>query len=143
VTLIGSDLEAKLPPNQGGQMTYFAYGSNLLEGEMARICPGNTFQFRGPAGLRGYRLAFTRRSKRSHGGVADVVPAEGDSVWGALYDIGQPCLAALDRKEGYPTAYLRRSVMVQVDADEEAATVPAFTYVVAEREPETVTRLPA
>jgi cation transport regulator ChaC len=124
-------------------MTYFAYGSNLLEEEMAKLCPANTFQFRGRACLKGHRLAFTRRSKRTHGGVADVVPAEGESVWGVLYEIEQPCLASLDRKEGYPWAYQRQPVIVQVDAGGGAATVPAFTYVVAEREPNTVTPLPA
>jgi cation transport regulator ChaC len=122
-------------------MTYFAYGSNMLEEEMAKLCPATTFRFRGTACLREHRLAFTRRSKRSHGGVADVVPAEGDSVWGVLYEIGPPCLGALDRKEGYPHAYLRQPVIVQA-ADGEAATIPAFTYVVVEREPKTVTPLP-
>jgi hypothetical protein len=53
----------------------------------------------GAARLADHRLAFTRRSVKTGTGVADIVPAPGETVWGALYELGDGELAAIDRKE--------------------------------------------
>jgi len=96
---------------------YFAYGSNLRAAQMQRLCPGH--QFLAPARLAHHRLAFTLPDEEWQGGVADVLPAPGEYVWGALYDITPSDLAALDAYEGCDprgnpaqNAYLRRTVTV-------------------------------
>jgi len=59
---------------------YFAYGSNLHVGQFKRRCPGAVVV--GRARLPDHQLAFTRYSRNERGGVADIVPQSGASVWG-------------------------------------------------------------
>jgi gamma-glutamylcyclotransferase (GGCT)/AIG2-like uncharacterized protein YtfP len=110
---------------------YFAYGSNIqaveVDGRHARIL--------GVARLDDHRLAFTRRSVRTGTGVADVVPAPGESVWGALYELDPDQAAALDAKEGLGWAYGRVSRRVRTEGGEH---VDAFLYTVLEKEPQEV-----
>jgi hypothetical protein len=65
----------------------------------------------GPAELPGHRLAFLRRSIRWQGGAADIVPADGESVWGVLWELPLG-LGELDAKEAAGDAYRRRRVEV-------------------------------
>lgn len=69
---------------------YFAYGSNLNLAQMQRRCPGSAAVQR--LTIKGWRLAFR--------GVADIEPAEGEVVHGALYRVTPTCEATLDRYEG-------------------------------------------
>ncbi len=110
---------------------YFAYGSNMGG---VRAC-GESARFLGVARLDGHRLAFTRRSVRTGTGVADVVPAPGEAVWGALYELSEALLAALDEKEGVGWAYERRAVRVAVEGRGDA---DAFLYAVLRPEPREV-----
>jgi gamma-glutamylcyclotransferase len=112
-------------------VTYFAYGSNMAPDVVARLCPRH--RYLGPARLDDHRLAFTRRSVRTGTGVADVVPAPGHTVWGALYEIGDDELAAIDRKEGYDWAYTRVTLPVRPAGD--GPERPAVVYTVAAKEP--------
>ncbi len=96
---------------------YFAYGSNLGARRFRRRCPGATVI--GRARLPDHQLAFTRYSRHERGGVADIVPQPGASVWGVLYEIDEACLGALDDYEGAPRAYRREAVRVIDDAGEE------------------------
>jgi gamma-glutamylcyclotransferase (GGCT)/AIG2-like uncharacterized protein YtfP len=98
-------------------LLYFAYGSNLRSVQMNRLCPG--CRFLSSARLAGYRLAFTLPDEEWEGGVADLLPASGHEVWGALYGISAAHLASLDAYElCHPgedparSAYLRRTVEV-------------------------------
>jgi gamma-glutamylcyclotransferase (GGCT)/AIG2-like uncharacterized protein YtfP len=94
----------------------------------------------GTAELRDHRLVFSRRSVRTGTGVADVVPAKGQSVWGVLYELEDAGLAALDEKEGNGWAYERAQVAVRTAADELAVT--AVTYRVCKPEATEVTPSP-
>lgn len=90
-------------------------------------------QYVGPARLKDHRLAFNRRSVRTGTGVADIGYAPGMTVWGALYDIAEADLAAIDAKEGITIdAYKRVHVSVLTLAEE---TVEAITYKVVNEEP--------
>ena len=110
------------PPSR---LPYFAYGRNMGAQAMQRACPGH--RFLGPAQLGDHRLAFTRRSLRTGTGVADVVAAPGQRVWGALYELlGDAELAALDQKEGNGWAYERREVRVLLAGEQHEA----FLYAV-------------
>lgn len=107
---------------------YFAYGSNLASSIMAQWCP--RARFLGPARLEGFRLAFLRRSARWKAGAADVIPAVGEEVWGALYEVSAADLDALDRKEFVAdSGYRRREVVVELAG----RAVPAATYEVVDK----------
>jgi gamma-glutamylcyclotransferase (GGCT)/AIG2-like uncharacterized protein YtfP len=110
---------------------YFAFGSNMAESVMASLCPRSRLV--GRAELRDHRLGFRRRSIRTGTGVADAVPSQDESVWGALYEIDEACLAALDRKEGQGWAYERVPVMVHLEVEVEPTE--AITYRVVHPEP--------
>jgi NAD-dependent oxidoreductase involved in siderophore biosynthesis len=113
---------------------YFAYGSNMASAEMETWCP--EARFLGPARLDGHRLALNRRSIRWGAGVVDLVPSEGESVWGALYDV--PDLDRLDAKEGAGFAYRRIEVEPMLDAQ----PVTAVAYEVIDKEEEEITPSP-
>jgi cation transport regulator ChaC len=109
---------------------YFAYASNMAPDVITRLCPRHGYL--GVAVLADHRLAFTRRSVRTQTGVADVVRAAGEMVWGVLYRIDDDELAAIDRKEGYDWAYTRVTLPVRLQGGPERAAV---TYTVRAREP--------
>jgi len=96
-------------------IAYFAYGRNMPAVTMRSSCPGH--RFLGRAELQDHRLAFRRRSVRTGTGVADIVSAPGQSVWGALYEIDDADLAALDQKEGNGQAYERRTIRVLTEGE--------------------------
>ena len=112
------------------KMLYFAYGSNLSRDQMMCRCPSARFVC--VAMLPGHRLAFTRRS-RTHGcGVADAVPEAGQQVWGAVFEIPDLEVGALDRSEGYrpgreENAYWRQECTVFRDGDLQQP-LPVWAY---------------
>lgn len=69
----------------------FAYGSNMDRDAMAERCPAARLV--GPARLERHRLAVMRE------GYATIVPDPGRHVWGVLWDLAFPDVAALDRYE--------------------------------------------
>jgi gamma-glutamylcyclotransferase len=110
---------------------YFAYGSNMSLTVMTANC--RRHRFLGVARLADHRLMFNRRSVRTGTGVADVVPAKGTNVWGALYELDDEDLPAIDRKEGYDWAYTREPLAVQLCDD--GSEHLALTYTVRRKEP--------
>lgn len=111
-------------------MKYFAFASNMSSEEFGAWCPGA--EFIAVAKLAGYRLDFTRYSEKRQGGVADVVASEGDEVWGALYELPEDELPALDRKESAPSVYGHEDVDVVTTPGER---VRAMTYMVVDKAP--------
>jgi gamma-glutamylcyclotransferase (GGCT)/AIG2-like uncharacterized protein YtfP len=107
----------------------FAYGSAMAESEIQAVAPGASFA--GRARLDGYALAFRRRSRRWGGGAADIVPSEGEAVWGAVYELPAGTLDILDAREGEGFAYRRLPVELELDG----ARVAAETYEVIHKEP--------
>lgn len=77
---------------------YFAYGSNLHREQMLRRCP--TSEPVRTLTLKNWKLVFR--------GVADIVPAKGRLLRGALYTVTAADLAALDRYEGVAGGLYRR-----------------------------------
>jgi len=112
---------------------YFAYGSNMSHDQISSRCPSQRFIC--VAELPGYKLAFTRYSPKRRCGVADIVPAPGASVWGALFEMSADDLDALDRHEGAhlsPPAYVRAQVRV---ASPDGGVLEAITYEVFDKSP--------
>lgn len=98
---------------------YFAYGSNLSEARLHENCPSARLE--AIARLPGYRLAFTRRSERWGGGVADIRPDSAGEVWGVAWRIDAADGDALDRQEGAhasPPRYRRTEVTVTTPGGE-------------------------
>jgi len=93
------------PTGFSGGTLYFAYGANLCRAHMALWCPEAVPLVR--AVLPGHRLVFRPW--------ADVLPAPGHSVPGALYEVSAGDLAALDTFEEYPTLYERLHTRVHSD----------------------------
>jgi gamma-glutamylcyclotransferase (GGCT)/AIG2-like uncharacterized protein YtfP len=122
------------PAERFRKIRYFAYGSNMAADVMERLCARPRCV--GAASLPGYRLAFTRRSVKTGTGVADIVRAQGESVWGVLYEISANELAAVDRKEGYGWAYTRVVLPVRLQAD--GSECMAVTYTVVSKAPAAV-----
>tara|TARA_R100000655_G_scaffold77938_1_gene117307 strand:+ start:33480 stop:33935 length:456 start_codon:yes stop_codon:yes gene_type:complete len=80
-------------------MLYFAYGANLNINGMKRRCP--KAKPMGKFSLPSHKLVFK--------GVADIEEQDGSEVHGVLWDITEDCEKALDRFEGYPYLYLKRT----------------------------------
>jgi len=124
---VGSErfAESKCMPN------YFAYGSNMSHDQIRARCPSHKFIC--AAELSGYKLAFTRYSNKRKCGVADIVLAPEQSVWGAVFEVSDKDLATLDRHEGAhlsPPAYVR--VQVRVTASD-GFSLDAVTYEVLDK----------
>ncbi|KAK1758553.1 gamma-glutamylcyclotransferase [Echria macrotheca] len=87
--------------------TYFGYGSNLWQDQMARRCPSSPFT--GVGRLRGYKWMINSR------GYANVAGTESDAdvVWGLIYELPPADEARLDINEGVPYAYEKRMIEVE------------------------------
>ena len=72
-------------------MYYFAYGSNMVAGQMAIRCPNASVV--SVACLRGYKFRINSRQ------VGTVVPDQNHQVYGLLWNITPQDLLALDRYE--------------------------------------------
>lgn len=105
-------------------MLYFAYGSNMERVQMKRLCPKGRFVSK--AKLPDHELAFTKMSTYWGGGVADLRPAKGKVVEGVLWEITEQDLKALDEYEGYPTAYIRKSVKVEAPDGKKIEAIAYF-----------------
>ena len=106
---------------------YFAYGSNMDGQHLRDHCPSALCV--GAARLDGHRLAFLRRSARTGTGVADVVADPGATVWGAVWQIDERDLGALDLKEGEGHAYARRETLVTLLSQESEIRVHVYSVI--------------
>jgi gamma-glutamylcyclotransferase (GGCT)/AIG2-like uncharacterized protein YtfP len=104
---------------------YFAYGSNLNTARMFDRC--ENAQLKSKAILENYRLVFLKNDKER--AVANILPAEGKVVHGALYKVSALDVAELDKFEGHPRLYCREWVEVKLKS---GATVKAFTYMMVD-----------
>ena len=66
--------------------------------------------------------------------MADIAPDPGAHVWGALFELPDRCLEALDAKEGEGFAYRR----VELELEHDGAAVPAQAYELMERADEEI-----
>ncbi|SDM45270.1 gamma-glutamylcyclotransferase family protein [Siphonobacter aquaeclarae] len=106
---------------------YFSYGSYMSPEKMKASIP--SARLIGTGRLNGYRLVFTAYSElRSRVG-ADILPADGETVWGIVYEIPQESLAEMDRNKAYPVLYDRLEVDTQVDGK----PVRAWTYALVDK----------
>ncbi|MCH8842513.1 MAG: gamma-glutamylcyclotransferase [SAR324 cluster bacterium] len=102
---------------------YFAYGSNLSVEQMRGRCPDSS-PWR-TAYLPAHRLAFGNVSAYRGGGVATILPDEGQNTQGLIYSLSDDDLAQLDRWEAYPQKYDRLRAQV---FDAQGRSHAAWTY---------------
>ena len=88
---------------------YIAYGSNLHVAQMQRRCPGAVAV--GTGWLDGWRLAF-RGSKT--GAYLTIIPDKDRRVPVGVWKIDAEHERALDRYEGYPAFYGKKTVRLQM-----------------------------
>ena len=88
-------------------MKYIAYGSNMVEAQMAHRCPGA--KLIGTGYLPNHRLEFylhaTVERTRAHGAKVPV----------AVWEISEEDECSLDRYEGFPTYYTKHRRRVVMD----------------------------
>lgn len=100
-------------------MLYFAYGSNMDVQQMAARCPGAIRKK--PAVLHDYKL-----TERLY---ADIDECAGKAVSGLLWSISEKDLESLDKYEGFPTFYTRKTVNVWVETSTGSRMQPALVYI--------------
>lgn len=110
---------------------YFAYGSNLDPGTFLGRRRMRPLDVR-VAVLEGWRLIFDLPVGKGERGMANLLPAPGDSTTGVAYLIGPDQARHLDRSEGVPKAYRRERVGLLAT---DGTRFPGFTYVSPHRHP--------
>ncbi|MDZ4992105.1 gamma-glutamylcyclotransferase [Clostridium perfringens] len=101
-------------------MVYFAYGSNLSLEQMKRRCP-EAIPMVG-VHLEDYKLVYNK--------YADIIPCQGERVYGAIYELSINDLKNLDEFEMYPHLYEKIDLKVQ---DSNGIFYEAFAYVMVEK----------
>ncbi len=116
-------------PDMSAPLLYFAYGSNMDPMVIRRRCP--SARFVAIARLADHRLAFSRRAVSRRSGVADVVPAAGEAVWGIVFRLLRARdIEVLDAAENFRPArrraqgYIRETRLVALSADGQASHKP-------------------
>jgi hypothetical protein len=102
---------------------YLAYGSNLNKEQMRYRCP--TAVPVGTAEIHNCKLVFRR-------GVLTIEPEEGSSVPVGVWEITRADEKALDRYEGYPHWYYKKTVRVWMN---ECMTINGMVYIMTEGHP--------
>jgi hypothetical protein len=105
---------------------YLAYGSNLNLKQMAERCPKT--KPLGAVTIEGYRLLF--RGGADHA-VATIEPCEGSVVHAGLWQLYPEDEWALDRYEGFPRFYYKKTVNVLYNGK----SVPAMVYIMSDGYP--------
>lgn len=92
---------------------YFAYGSNMNAERMLERVGWNTPRF--AAQLQDYELRFNKMAQDYGWCAANIVPASGRKVEGAVYKVTERELLILDGYEGVATEQYERQVLQVLD----------------------------
>lgn len=111
---------------------YLAYGSNLNLSQMKSRCPGA--ELIGYAELENHRLIF--RGSGS-GSFLSVESEHGKSVKCGVFSITSANERSLDRYEGYPQFYQKKTVTVTMHSfkSDKTESIPAMIYYLPRRAP--------
>jgi len=110
-------------------MTYFAYGSNMLEQRLRHAARAPSAVFLGVGAVRGYRLVFHKAGMDGSGKCAlDDTHDHSDVVYGVLFEIDDAQWTRLDAAEGVKGGgYSRETIAVELVGC--GTQVQAQTYV--------------
>ena len=82
-------------PRNGVELFYFAYNANIDPQRIVDLAPGATFEF--IAHLPEWKMEFTILN--GSGGLPNVRPLPGNTVWGAIFSVPNKELSAIDDQE--------------------------------------------
>eukprot|EP00466_Bigelowiella_natans_P001679 jgi/Bigna1/78504/fgenesh1_pg.55_\ len=104
--------------SNGNSIPVFSYGSNSVSQLVGRlnITDPLSLNVRG-AKLRDFIRTFAGNSRGWNGSVANITPVVDKVVYGIVVDVTPAQLELLDRFEGVPNVYERKSVRVDVNTD--------------------------
>ncbi len=104
---------------------YFAYGSNMNKSRMVERNVNFTRRIKGS--VNDHRLVFNKIADSNPGyGYANIMPVQGKSVMGILYDVNEAGLMELDKREGVNMGhYFRSQITVFLD---DGTSVEAIVY---------------
>ena len=88
------------------EQLYFAFGSNLHLGQMAKRCPES--RYIGTAKLPGHAFQINER------GFANILPSRDSYVEGLVYLLSSTDEARLDRSEGCPDKYQKHHLPIEL-----------------------------
>lgn len=109
---------------------YFAYGSNMDRTQMQERCPES--RLKGVGYLDNHDIAFTIFSpEKWKGGCADVLPRDGQRVYGLVYEVSVTDVESLDRHEAVHAAKYER---VTKEVTYQGSTHNMLTYQVVHKE---------
>lgn len=113
-------------------MWYFAYGSNLNQDDLDKWCdkhgePRLNLKSKAwhRATLHDFALSFNCYSRTRRCGAANIQPSPGECVRGVVFEITQPELELIARKEGTPKTYVEKNVALEL---EDGTRVPSKTF---------------
>ncbi|MEW6351272.1 MAG: gamma-glutamylcyclotransferase family protein [Thermodesulfobacteriota bacterium] len=112
----------------------FAYGAGMNYSDLRSWLESNGFNSalvlnRWPAQLDGYEIVWNYYSRRLAGGMVNIQPKTGSSVFGVLIEFEEQLLKAIDRKEGHPYFYARGDHRIPVARLADGKAVPAWVYI--------------
>jgi hypothetical protein len=111
----------------------FAYGSTMNRSESRSWLEANGYDSSlvlsaTPAKLENHELVWNYYSRGRGGGIANVEPREGATVWGVLLEMESHLLKAFDRKYGHPTFFSRGQSRLPVQRLSDGKAVFAWVY---------------
>lgn len=107
---------------------YLAYGSNLNKEQMEMRCP--TAKAIGTAEIKDYELLF--KGSQS-GAYLTIEPKKGGIVPVAVWEVDAACEASLDRYEGFPRFYYKKTMSIPVRYfDGQIGRKKGFVYIMDE-----------
>lgn len=110
-----------------GKIYNFAYGSNMLKSRLEERV-GKVNRIGKKVILKDYEFQFSKLGSDGSG-KANVHKKSGQQVEGALFELSQDQLSKLDKFEGYPDHYTRKTITVTNERGEE---IEAIVYVAKE-----------
>ncbi|MGC7872076.1 gamma-glutamylcyclotransferase family protein [Desulfosporosinus sp. SYSU MS00001] len=98
---------------------YFAYGSCMdYEGRVTTDGYADDFSFQGIAQLNDYEFRLNKIASDQMHAYANIRKKSSSVVYGYLFEISNRAEIYLDRREGYPSHYTKKSVTVYLDGKE-------------------------
>ncbi|MFZ3373651.1 MAG: gamma-glutamylcyclotransferase family protein [Desulfitobacteriaceae bacterium] len=98
---------------------YFAYGSCMdYQGRITTDGYADEFVLLGIACLNGYVFRLNKLASDHLHAYANIQKQGNSSLYGYLYEISDKAEQYLDRREGYPDHYTKKSVSVDIDGTE-------------------------
>ncbi len=98
-------------------MLHFGYGSNLQMSFLKELLPSAEFHMK--AFIPNYEIQFNFWSKIQNAGISNIMPAPGKMVHGALFEVPEEEMKALDVKEGVYIGDYDRHTFIVMGADGE------------------------